>query len=84
MVNANASDLFVSAHLAISGKINGQLEPLFESKLTAEASLALVYEAMTAAQKEQFLQEKDCNFALVHALGRFRVSAFGSVSRRAW
>ncbi|MAD88600.1 MAG: type IV pili twitching motility protein PilT [Pseudoalteromonas sp.] len=76
MVDRQASDLFVSAGLAVSAKIDGELTPLSEERLTPEASLEIVESAMNDRQKEEFYREKECNFAIATDEGRFRVSAF--------
>ncbi len=89
MVKQDASDMFVTAKLAVSAKINGELQPIDDVVLTAEESLALVYDAMNEKQKKQFNNEKECNFAIeIEGIGRFRISAFwqrdmaGMVCRR--
>jgi len=89
MVKQDASDMFVTAKLAVSAKINGELQPIDDVVLTAEESLALVYDAMTEKQIKQFDNEKECNFAIeIEGIGRFRISAFwqrdmaGMVCRR--
>ncbi|KZN46749.1 PilT/PilU family type 4a pilus ATPase [Pseudoalteromonas luteoviolacea] len=76
MVDKEASDLFVSSGLAVSAKVDGELRALDDEVLDKEASLAMVESAMTDAQKQQFHQEKECNFAVANDVGRFRVSAF--------
>ncbi len=77
MVSAGASDLFVTAKLAVSAKINGELQPITDHALSAEESLNLVHNAMNEKQRHQFNDEKECNFAIsVEDIGRFRVSAF--------
>ncbi len=76
MVSLGASDLFVTAGVAVSAKIHGEMQPIAQQVLTPEQSLALVLSAMTAKQQTQFHQEKECNFALTTEAGRFRVSAF--------
>lgn len=76
MVSLGASDLFVTAGVAVSAKIHGEMQPIAQQVLTPEQSLALVLSAMTAKQQAQFHQEKECNFALTTEAGRFRVSAF--------
>jgi len=89
MVKQDASDMFVTAKLPVSAKINGELKPIDDVVLTAEQSLALVYDAMSEKQKKQFETEKECNFAIqIEGIGRFRISAFwqrdmaGMVARR--
>ncbi|TMM46847.1 PilT/PilU family type 4a pilus ATPase [Colwellia ponticola] len=77
MVAQGASDMFVTAKLAVSAKINGELQPIDEEVLTAEQSIALVHDAMNEKQKQQFNNEKECNFAIeIDGIGRFRISAF--------
>ncbi len=77
MVKKGASDMFVTAKLPVSAKINGELRPIDDAVLTAEQSLALVYEAMNEKKKNQFDTEKECNFAIeIEGIGRFRISAF--------
>lgn len=77
MVKKDASDMFVTAKLPVSAKINGELQPIDDVVLTAEESLGLVYDAMSEKQKQQFDNEKECNFAIeIEGIGRFRISAF--------
>jgi len=77
MVQEDASDMFVTAKLAVSAKINGELVPIDDEVLTPEASLQLVHDAMNEKQIKQFDEEKECNFAIsIDGIGRFRVSAF--------
>jgi twitching motility protein PilU len=76
MVVAKASDLFVTAGLPVSAKINGELLPLEQAALSAEQAQALVLAAMNDKQQAEFLRTKECNFAIANDAGRFRVSAF--------
>ena len=77
MVSDGASDMFVTAKLPVSAKINGELQPITEHVLSAEESLGLVYNAMNEKQVRQFDEEKECNFAIsIEDIGRFRISAF--------
>ncbi|MAG76671.1 MAG: type IV pili twitching motility protein PilT [Colwelliaceae bacterium] len=77
MVEAEASDMFVTAKLPVSAKINGELQPIDAETLSAEQALALVHDAMNDKQKAEFDQDKECNFAIsIDGIGRFRVSAF--------
>ncbi len=89
MVRADASDMFITANLAVSAKINGELRPIAPEVLTPEQSLALVHHSMNNKQRRQFDEEKECNYAIsVEGIGRFRISAFwqrdmaGMVMRR--
>ena len=77
MVDEQASDMFVTAKLPVSAKINGELVPIDEKPLSPEDALSLVHSAMNAKQQEAFDSEKECNFAIsIDGIGRFRVSAF--------
>ncbi len=77
MVEAEASDMFVTAKLPVSAKINGELQPIDAETLSAEQALALVHDAMNDKQKAEFDKDKECNFAIsIDGIGRFRVSAF--------
>lgn len=77
MVQASASDMFVTAKLPVSAKINGELRPIDDHVLTGEEALMLVHNAMNEKQKAAFDNEKECNFAIsIDGIGRFRVSAF--------
>ncbi|AZQ84927.1 PilT/PilU family type 4a pilus ATPase [Colwellia sp. Arc7-635] len=77
MVQHEASDMFVTAKLAVSAKINGELTAIDEKVLSADEALGLVHDAMSEKQKLEFEKDKECNFAIsIDGIGRFRVSAF--------
>ncbi|WP_105167390.1 PilT/PilU family type 4a pilus ATPase [Pseudoalteromonas sp. T1lg23B] len=76
MVDKQASDLFVSAGLVISAKIDGELRPLGDERIDAKDALMLVESIMSDKQKQEFHAHKESNFAIVTDAGRFRVSAF--------
>jgi twitching motility protein PilU len=77
MIDHGASDLFVTAKLPVSAKINGELQPMSDYVLSGEDSLELVHKAMNEKQKKVFDNDKECNFAIeLDGIGRFRVSAF--------
>nr|WP_205701928.1 PilT/PilU family type 4a pilus ATPase [Pseudidiomarina mangrovi] len=77
MVERNGSDLFVSARLAPSAKIDGELIPLIDQKLSDSAALAVVKEALGEAHLDEYMTHKEANFAIFReGIGRFRVSAF--------
>ena len=77
MVQHGASDMFVTAKLAVSAKVNGELVPIDDHVLSADESLSLVHDAMSDKQKTAFDEEKECNFAIsIDDIGRFRISAF--------
>jgi len=77
MVQKNASDLFVTAGMAPSLKINGKITPVTKSTLTPGQARDTVLGIMTEDQKEEFTHHNECNFAIsASGIGRFRVSAF--------
>ncbi|WP_448211051.1 PilT/PilU family type 4a pilus ATPase [Colwellia sp. MEBiC06753] len=77
MVEEQASDMFVTAKLPVSCKINGELQPIDSEVLSPEQALGLVHDAMNDKQKAEFEKDKECNFAIsIDGIGRFRVSAF--------
>ena len=77
MVKEEASDMFVTAKLPVSAKINGELRAISEHVLSPEESLGLVHNAMSEKQIREFAEDKECNFAIsIEGIGRFRVSAF--------
>jgi len=77
MVQKNASDLFITAGMAPSLKINGKLTPVTKTSLTPSQAKDTVLSIMTEAQKDDFTQHSESNFAIsASGIGRFRVSAF--------
>ncbi len=77
MVHKNASDLFITAGVAPSLKVNGKLAPVTQGTLTPTQSREIVMSIMTPEQREEFERTSECNFAIsASGIGRFRVSAF--------
>lgn len=77
MVHKNASDLFITAGVAPSIKVNGKIGPVTQATLTPIQAKEIVLGIMTPAQKEEFAANNECNFAIsASGIGRFRVSAF--------
>ena len=77
MVHKNGSDLFITAGVAPSLKVNGKIAPVTQATLTPIQAKEIVLGIMTPAQKEEFIKESECNFAIsASGIGRFRVSAF--------
>lgn len=78
MVKKNGSDLFITADVPPSMKINGQILAIGKTPLTAEQSMTWVKSVMTPSQVKEFETTNECQFAITdkaqHA--RFRVSAF--------
>jgi twitching motility protein PilU len=77
MVTKKASDLFITAGIPPSIKINGELIPVTKRALTPSKANELVLSVMNEEQKRDFLRHHECNFAIsAEKIGRFRVSAF--------
>ena len=77
MLSKKASDVFITAGLPPSFKIDGKMVPMSKQPLTPQNTLELVRAIMDEKQKEEFTSTKECNFA-IHppSIGRFRVNAF--------
>lgn len=77
MVDEGASDLFITAGVAPSMKVNGNVERLGADALSPQQARELVYSVMSEAQRQEFEATRECNFALnMPAVGRFRVNIF--------
>ena len=77
MAHKKASDLFITAGVPPSMKVNGKLAPITQSPLTSQESRDLVLNVMNPSQREEFEKTHECNFAIgVSGVGRFRVSCF--------
>lgn len=78
MINKNGSDLFITADVAPSMKINGKILPVGKTPLTAEQTMRLVKGVMTPSQQKEFDETNECQFAISDQAqqARFRVSAF--------
>ena len=70
------SDLFIIAGAAPAMRVHGKVSPVMEKKLTAEHTLALAQSLMTDAERAEFRDEKELNFAIaLPDISRFRVNA---------
>ena len=77
MAAQRASDLFITAGMPPSLKVDGKLSPVNDVPLTPQQSRDLVISVMTPPQREEFEKTHECNFAIgLAGVGRFRVSAF--------
>ncbi len=89
MKEKKASDLFLTAGLPPTIKLNGKTVPIGSEALTPESSMRMISNMMTPAQRDEFEATHECNFAISEPdVGRFRASAFiqrnnaGAVLRR--
>jgi twitching motility protein PilU len=77
MAEKHASDLFISAGIPPSMKLHGRVMPVSKTVLNEEQAKEVVLSIMTPAQRDEFHNTKECNFAISREdIGRFRVSAF--------
>jgi len=77
MLEKKASDLFISADFPPAMKIDGKMTPLNTQRLTGEHTKAFAHALMNDKQRNEFAQEKECNFAIwPKEIGRFRVNVF--------
>jgi len=77
MVEANASDLFLTVGAPPSAKIQGVVRPMNLPPLKPGGGKALAYSIMTEAQMREFEQRLECDLAMgIEGLGRFRVNVF--------
>lgn len=78
MVEKKASDLFITADVEPSMKINGQIVPIGSTKLPGSTVGQLLNAIMNDKQRKEFAETRECNFAISNPSksARFRVSAF--------
>jgi twitching motility protein PilU len=77
MDQKKASDLFITAGLPPSIKVDGRLVSVTPSPLTPQETAEVVAGMMTPAQRDEFEATHECNFAISESgVGRFRASAF--------
>ncbi len=78
MATHKASDLFISADVEPSMKINGEIVAVGKTKLNGEIIAKLLHSIMSDKQRQEFAETHECNFAISNKeqTGRFRVSAF--------
>ncbi len=77
LVEKGGSDLFITAGVPPSIKINGKIIPVTKNAMSPEKTRETVTGAMSETQRREFVEKKECNFAIsARGVGRFRVSAF--------
>ncbi len=77
MVHKNGSDLFITAGIPPSMKINGAITPVTQGSLTPDQARQIVLSIMNETQRAEFDAHRECNFALSRSgIGRFRVNVF--------
>ena len=77
MVEKGGSDLFITAGVPPSMKVNGKIMPVTKTAMSPEMTRETVLGVMNEAQRREFAENHECNFAIsARGIGRFRVSAF--------
>lgn len=77
MVEKGASDLFITAGVPPSIKLNGKMTPISNTPLSPEVTRETVLSVMNEEQRKEFVRTKELNFAVsARGVGRFRASAF--------
>lgn len=77
MVAKKASDLFITAGLPPSMKVNGVIHPITKEAWSPEKAREIVLGSMNEKQRKEFMLSHECNFAIsARGVGRFRASAF--------
>jgi len=77
MSKKDASDMFITAGIPPSLKVDGEILPINSEMLTPKDSRELAYSIMNEEQRRDFEESKECNFAIhPKKIGRFRVNVF--------
>jgi twitching motility protein PilU len=77
MSSSGGSDLFISKDFPPSMKLQGNMQPMTNQKLSGEVARDLAYALMNERQREEFAAELECNFAIsLPGVSRFRVNVF--------
>ena len=76
MTQKRGSDLFITAGFPPAMKLDGQLAPVSEKKLSAEHTAMMARAIMDDKQAKEFDDTNECNFAISLAgVSRFRINA---------
>ena len=82
LVKQKGSDLFITASFPPALKVDGKIQPVSKTALSAQHTIELVRSVMNDKQASEFESSKECNFAIAPpGVGRFRVNAFVQQSR---
>ena len=77
MLEKGGSDLFITAGVPPSMKVNGKIMPVSKTPMSPEMTRETVHGVMNEQQRREFTENHECNFAIsARGIGRFRVSAF--------
>lgn len=82
MVHKNASDLFITAGVPPSIKVDGKIQPVTRQALTPADARDMAFAIMNEEQRREFEASNECNFAIhPEKIGRFRVNVFVQQTR---
>jgi twitching motility protein PilU len=77
MQQKKASDLFITAGLPPTMKVDGRTESVTQNRLSPSETEEIIVGMMSPAQREEFEATHECNFAISESgVGRFRASAY--------
>ncbi len=77
LVNVNGSDLFISVGAPACIKVEGNITPLDDNRLSSQQVKTLLFEHLTDEQIKEFGHNKELNIALrIENVGRFRLNGF--------
>lgn len=78
MATHKASDMFITAGVEPSLKINGKITSVSKTKLDGDMIAQLINSITTQKQRDEYMATHECNFAILNRerTERFRVSAF--------
>lgn len=78
MATHKDSDMFITAGVEPSLKINGKITPVSKTKLDGDMIAQLIDSITTQKQRDEYMATHECNFAILNRerTERFRVSAF--------
>ncbi len=80
MMKKDASDIYLSAGIPPTFRVEGKTEPTSAEVLEPEDTERIAFSLMSEKQKTIFLEEKEMNLALAPSIGRFRVNIFYQMS----
>ncbi len=82
MTEKGASDLYITAGVAPSMRVDGKLVAVTRQPLNGEQARQFVYSIMNEDQRSEFEETNECNFAISpQGIGRFRVNVFRQQQR---
>ena len=77
MLEKGGSDLFITVGAPPAIKVHGEMTPFGGRPVSREQAEKIVAAVMNDKQRAEFLDTKECNFALsLDGIGRFRVNAY--------